>query len=543
MRCRPLYAALAALIAGVLFAFFTDAAFLSDAAFYTLSVVSFLAGFAFLARKANGLPLFLVCIFCLGAGQTRRVTAPKGDDVSRWADGPSLWVRGVVVSELAPKPFHSVAFTVRVNTVNDYRTVSSATGDLSVFAPETDPPLRPGDTVWLRGLLSTAPGQTNPDGFNYQDFLARRGIWATLKVRRPADVRLAQTGENGLSGSQKAALWTREAVQKSLAAHLPPNDASLLGGLLLSLRGDLTGDMQEAFVRTGTVHILSVSGLHIAALAWLVQILLGKTGLGRRPVAVLTIVLIAFAALASGGSVAAVRSVACAAIVLAAPIFKRTAVDPLHSLGVAAFAIILFDSLVLFDAGAQLSFATVGFLMAFMPVVTRILFPVEPGQTQTKRLLDRYLLQALAVGMVAEIASAPLTLYHFNRASLIGPFANLFVVPLSELLVAGGMATVGLSFVLSDFATAPLWGLLHLGLRLLEGSVALFASVPHTSPSLESPPVWGLWAIYLILGGLAIYVRRALHKRIFFPSAFAPNADGVGDDSRVSASGRGLSAA
>lgn len=525
---RPLYASLATLIGGVFAASFILPSGVSAGALFGMATGAFALGMVFLLRDKRIAPLFfLIALFLLGAGRTRFATVPRADDVSRWAGGPSLWVRGVVTSEGEPKPFHTVAFTFRASRVNDYQSVWLASGNLSVFAPagsgKSDAPLlRPGDTVWLRGKLSTPPGQTNPDGFDYHTFLARRGIWATLSVRRPADVRPIRAGENGIGPIPKAALWVRAKTERTLATHLPPDDAALLGGLLLSLRGNLSADMQDAFVRTGTVHILSVSGLHIAALAWLVKTLLGILGLRPKAVAVVTICLLAFAALASGGSAAATRSVACASLLLAAPLLKRTVVDYVHLLGVAALGLVLLDPLILFDSGAQLSFATVGFLLLVMPLVSRHWFPLEAGQTHFSRVINRYLLQALLVGVVAEMASGPLTAYHFNRVSFIAPLANVLAVPLSEGLVAGGLATVGASLVLPDFLTAPFWGLLHLGLCLLRWTVSAFASLPHISPSVQSPPVVFLWMYYFALGGGIAFVKSRMGQKTFFAPPSSP---------------------
>ena len=532
---RPLHFALAALLLGVFCVVFGVVPLsLSPGFCLSAAFVSLLGGMVFLMNNRRGTaPCFLLAVSCLGAFQTQRSLLPGTSEVSFWADGPSFWVRGVIVSPVESRPRNGCAFVLRADVVNDYQKTWPVTGKISVYAPlpenETEAFFAAGDAVWVRGKLVTPSAQTNPDGFDETQFLARKGIRSLLSVRRMSDIRGAANDAQSVGLTQKAALWVRTGAEKIINAHLPQNEAGLLNGLLLSNRSHLEGDTREDFVRTGTIHILSVSGLHIAALAYVLQFLLFRLGLRRNAVAVVTICVLAFAALAAGGSAASVRAVVCASLVLAAPLLRRTSVDPSHTLLVAAFGLVFLDPLILFDAGAQLSFATVGALLLVMPLLSRWLMRNAALQTPVSRF-GRFVAQALAVGLVAELANGPLTAYHFNRVSLIGPLANLGIVPLVEGLVAGGMTTALLSSVLPDFLTAPLWGLLHLGLSLLQNMARVFGAIPYISPSVQSPPVFFLWAYYLILGGTAIYARKRWNQKTFFApdTAVDSNADALG---------------
>jgi competence protein ComEC len=105
--------------------------------------------------------------------------------------------------------------------------------------------------------------------------------------------------------------------------YLKTNDAALMNGLLLSARSRLPAPLEEAFARTGTIHVLSVSGLHMAVLAtflaWAFRLFAApRPAAGLAGIAVLWLF-----ALASGGSPAALRSALMASLVLAAPFVRR----------------------------------------------------------------------------------------------------------------------------------------------------------------------------------------------------------------------------
>src|SRR5205823_14956360 len=101
----------------------------------------------------------------------------------------------------------------------------------------------------------------NPGGFDYRAFLERRGIHATLTVRRPEDWRILRT-EGGRPWMRPVFALRRAVLQHAYHA-LPPLRAAVLNGILLGERGDLPGTLNDDFERTGTVHILATAGLHV----------------------------------------------------------------------------------------------------------------------------------------------------------------------------------------------------------------------------------------------------------------------------------------
>ncbi len=431
---------------------------------------------------------------------------------------------GTIASDVERRPGRRV-FVLQVRAVHDYTATRTASGRLQVMLREPrqlgtarPPTLFHGDQVWLRGRLKAPRAATNPGGFDYAAYLARRGIFATLTPRRAADIRVVSHA-SGLSLAGLAARL-RGAVQAATAHHLSRDDAALLDGLLLSIRGGIPADLEDAFSRTGTVHVLSTSGLHLAVLAafliGLFQALPVSHSAAIRAGAILS--LIWLFALAAGAGPAVTRSALMLSIVLAAPLARRAA-DPVNSLIVAALLILIAQPLALYDAGTQLSFAAVGTLLAWMPPLERLLYPWEPGMGWMHRWLRAALL-ALLVGVVAQAGSWPLVALHFNLFSFVAPVANLPIAALTGLLLLGGLAAVVLSplpFV-GGLAFAVF---LSPGLALLRVLVLSFAAVPWAALSVASPPVAFVVLYYVLLWGVAPPVNRYVLRKTFF----APRAD------------------
>jgi competence protein ComEC len=525
---RPIGALLVAVTLGILAAPYLP---LPPILFPILAATILGAGLFLLSSHVRiAFVLFALAFGLFGVARARQVMTPLPNDVSRWNDSSSLWVYGIVASdgEVRPGRFPGqpgvATFTLTVSAVYDFQQTYPATGRARVsvypdaYSERPSNLHAPGAAVRLRGRLTTPLPATNPGAFDYRAYLARRGVFSLLTVRRQGDIQA--TGAESTDMISRAALGLRNAVRRETAAHLRPEDAALLDGLLLSARTHLPADVEEAFAATGTVHILSVSGLHLSVLTAFLFLAFRWLRLPRIAANLLNIGLLWLFVLTAGASEAAVRSAVMASLILAAPLVRRTS-DPLHSLAAAGAGILLVTPGALYEAGFQLSFVTTGAILLWMPPLKRLLLPREVGMNRGT-LAVRYVLMALLVGIVAQFGSGPLVAYHFNRLSLIAPLANIPIAGLTELLLIGGLATAGVSPVLGPLA-APLWWLLSVGLGLLRILAFWFAAWPLASVSVVSPPVAALIVYYAIFGGVGFYVREiVLRKRLFAPSPPVP---------------------
>ncbi|GEM_PF-1174600 len=538
-RVPPLAAALAALILGILLAPWGSLA--PPGVLLLLAVLLCLTGALLAGRRRPALAALclLAPVTLFGALRAHQAQTPGPSDVSRLAGKPSLWVRGTVRTEPEPGAFGASTFLLEADAVQDGQTGRAVTGRLRVTLRREagGPPPAVGDVVAVRGRVETPRGATNPGDFDYRAYLAWRGIFATLTARRTGDLRRLRGAPRRIVDPAGWAAALRARVRGNLAVSgLPPDDTALLAGILLSDRAALPADLEDALERTGAVHVLSVSGLHLTALA---GALLGALALlpagrgGRRVARIAAALLLWVYALAAGGSSAAVRAAWMATVFLMGPVVRRHA-DPVHALVFAAFVTLAVAPAALFDPGAQLSFATVGTLLLWVPPLERRFLPWEPGMSPGRKAA-RWLCLMLLAGAVAQVGSAPLVAYHFGLFSVVAPVANLLIVPAAEGALLLGLAQ-GLGGVPLAWALAPLLSMLRwLALAFAAPSWVAFSTVP--------PPGVAVVAYYLMLGGIAVGVRRRLLVRtLFAPSADAtPDAgDAPGAAAAAAAPGGGL---
>ncbi len=466
----------------------------------------------------------------LGLLRAESTSAPSRYDLSRLAppaippsSGSVRPLRITVIGRLLedPRPYpNRLAFpleiegatlgnrSLRVNgrvLVNLYPPRAKEDGRLATASV----PLTYGERVSVTGRLKLPSPTRNPGEFDYQAYLARQGVHCLLLAEEGASVRRLEPAKLSWIG---ACLAAKRRMNAALRASLPARDADMMAGLLFSEQGRLPPAVQDDFITTGTVHLLSTSGVHVAALAFALQLLLGpyRRRFKRPLAALLMVALVAFGVMA-GGRPAVMRAVMMAALVYGADLVDREA-DGMNLLCAAALALLWANPASLYDLGFQFSFTAVAGLMLLTP-------RVEAGMEALRRVLARRELsaatkwgrgvrQAFCASVAAELALAPLLAYHTGQVSLISPLANLIVIPLSGPLIPTGLlqAAAGLaSPSLAGITGYPVSGLL----RLFEGAVHAFATVPGAMFHVSPPPVASLLLWYILLLAWAKPWRRS----------------------------------
>ncbi len=363
-----------------------------------------------------------------------------------------------------------------------------------------------GDRLRLSGTCRVPP---RFPGFDYRAHLARRGIFATMSVDENGSVERLGTGGNRLI---RAGDRLRQRLMGIIEQILPREEAGLARGLLFGDRTALSDPLTAAFRRTGLMHILAVSGLHLwiflAGLWFFLRIL------GLRPAVTYPLVgaAVLFALWVIGPRVSLTRAALLFAFLGLGSVLSdlglilRRWVNPFQSLAGAGIVILAIRPSALLDVGFQLSFgATAAILAAFDPGfmvaerIDRLVSRVPLG-----RSLIRYGLLLLVTSGAAQAGTAPFLAYHFGMLYPASLIVNLAVIPLATLGLWGGFAVLLLANTpLSSFLGAVLSAVLHAVIVV----VKWFGKIPFAA--LPVPAWMGVWiggiVVYLFL--LAVYLR------------------------------------
>ena len=332
----------------------------------------------------------------------------------------------------------------------------------------------PGERILFPARLRPFRNFNNPGRFDYEQAMKLRGFVGAASVSDGKSI--VPMGKGRLGFPLDGLETLRKPIRVFLGTNLPAEQAALLKALILGEKQGISTELRASFNRTGLGHVLVVSGLHVALVAWLafavlVRLLSLSYSLAllvdiRRSAAALTCFpVVAYASL-SGFEVSCQRATIMVLVFLLSMILGREK-ETWSTLALAGLLVLAIDPASLFSISFQLSFFAVTGILWLGPPLRRVLARPVQGQIGKGGLMKRFYLyfaDLTAVTLAATLFLLPLTTFYFYRISWVVIPANLTVLPLLGLLVlpAGlcAAATLALSGNLAGFfLTAALWGL------------------------------------------------------------------------------------
>ncbi len=281
------------------------------------------------------------------------------------------------------------------------------------------------------------------------------------------------------------------------------SENSLLEALMVGFTDDLDPSLLKSYADTGVIHIIAISGLHLALICHILQGLLKNTGSKKywKWIKFLLIVSCLWGySLLSGASPSVIRAAAMFSLVLLARNMTREIVL-YNTLAASAFLLLCFDPDWLWDTGFQLSYAAVLSLRLFSNPV-RTLLPIH-----NKILASTW--QAASVSIAAQILTVPVSIYYFHRFPNYFLVANLLAVPLSSIVLLGGIGLCVFSGI-SPLAHLLGW-LLGLLIKLLNGLISYISKLPGAVYPGLTLTLYELSGIYIIL--FCFYQFLKLNKK------------------------------
>ena len=415
----------------------------------------------------------------------------RADDIGCYS-GQAAVLEGVIAavpeSTETEQNHRQVKYIVSVKKIKPAQagTFIPASGKIAVTARYPDRRTEPaayGDTIIVNGRILALHGYNNPGQIDMTTAFKRQEITARMSAQGQA-VKIIMA-DNTFSWREKLADWQQEIV-KALLKVMPVNDAAILTAVLFGGYQGINKNVIDDFTTTGLIHILSVSGAHIALVAGLLRWLGNWLRLGSLTTAMLAALGVMAYACMSGLTPPVIRSAVMGLISLAAVAAGRETYAP-AALAVTALGMLVYQPLLLYDISFQLSFgATAGLVFLYQRTLGWV------------SRLPAWVAGPLAVTVSAQLGVLPLIAWHFNSFPPISVVANIVVLPIIELVIILGLAGVMIFMVVPG-----LGNILFVMSSLLIGCVimltALLAALPFSSVYIPSVGLTGSGCYYLLL--------------------------------------------
>lgn len=353
-----------------------------------------------------------------------------------------------------------------------------------------------GRRVEVAGIAAPPRGALAPGLFDYQAHLRRQAIYFQVRAATSNAWTILPPASASAPLSDRFMTWAKGVLRRGL-----PDDESarLLWAMTLGWRTALTNEVSEPFMRSGTMHIFAISGLHIALIAAILVSLLRVLQVPRAGCGLMVIPSVWFYTAVTGWQPSAIRATIMMSVIIGGWALRRPG-DLLNSLAAAGFIILLWDPQQLFQASFQLSFFVVLSIALLLPPIEkwrdRLLKtdPFLPPELlpRWRRWLDgplRWGTAAAATSLAAWLGSLPLTACYFHLFSPVTLLANLVVVPLGSLTLMSSLGSLlcgafwpGLNELFAHSAWFWMWAMI----RVSEWTTQLpgaFAHVRSFTPS------------------------------------------------------------
>ncbi len=459
---------------------------------------------------------FCIAILAAGMGRTAlvRQDRPAGA-VENFAGREPVVFTGHVI---APPVTTSSRTMLRVEADKDQLMPGMPDSGklLLVFFRRPDIEYHYGDILRISGSIVLPPGTGS--SFSYRAYLERDGV--TAMINNPSAEVLP-----GFSGSGMLALIyrLREVLAGRVFRLFPKPENALMAGILLGDESKITTAVDHAFQKTGTAHIIAISGANFVLLNYLLLGFLRKL-IRRWWAPLLMLPFIGFYTILAGANSAVVRAAVMCGLSIIGMTFGRSG-SGINKLALSAGIMAMVRPPIIYDLGFQLSAAaTLGILIFDEPLcngarwlISKV-FPKisENALTRAVSLLNDLCLLSVS----AQIFTVWISAKAFGRISLISLPSNMLIAPFQSIIMVGGLAALILSFIFYPLGAAAawlVWAAPALTIRIVRNCAeAGWASVYSGLSSLQAWLIIGL-ILAVFLGRSAIV--RTIRARNYRPYA------------------------
>lgn len=476
--------------------------------FLVIAAGLLILSFVFINKKLFSI-FFLSAVFFVSFGLAQNAKSVPVDDVSRFisTDKVKSAIKGVVISD-PEQIFDKISdenseeninvkkasFILKIDSLRIEKDFKKVSGFLYVYVWRNDFNIKYGDEVVLEGKISGIRGPEHQGDFDFKKYLANKKIRAIFNVGKKDAIIIVS---NTASYYKKFIYNARHAIEKNIYRYFSKDYGDLLRAMILGVRYGFSDDIENIFIRTGTVHILAISGMNIGMILLLFLIILNILRFPRKIKFMLAVFLIVSFTIFCGGKPPVMRATIMAVVFLIGLIIDRgNSLE--NSFFIAAFLMLIYAPLQIFDPSFQLSFASLGGIIYGMPVFEKIL---KIKSIEKKSVIDPikiYFLETISITLSAMLGVLPLVAYYFKIISPIALISNLVIVPVVFLITSAGLLFIIGSF-LSGWLAIIFSEVTKIFIWILFASAEMLSKVPLGYFEIKKPNIFVIIASYVVL--------------------------------------------
>ncbi len=384
---------------------------------------------------------------------------------NRYNEKPVFYSEGIFVATILESPVekpNSYKSTVKINEVISSDSVTKTNEKIIVYFEKSENAikLKAGDEILFNRSPNPVAPKLNPYDFDYQKYSERRRVYRQVYL---ATDNWQQNGNSRFSLIFEAEKLRDKLINVYRSQPIDSVEFEILSALTLGYSRELDPETRRVFSSSGAMHVLSVSGLHVAIIFAVINFLFGfmkRNKQGRFIFTASIILVLWFYAFITGLSPSVLRATAMFSVYIIGENMHRKA-NIYNSLALTAFFILLINPNSLFDIGFQLSYSALFGIVVIEPKLREYV--------NVKNRVLRYFVSLITISVAAQIATFPLTSFYFSQFPTYFWLTNIFIIPTVAFLTPAGIVLLFVNQipVVSDIISATLNFTLKYSFKLL----------------------------------------------------------------------------
>jgi competence protein ComEC len=363
-----------------------------------------------------------------------------------------------------------------------------------------------GRICYVTGVLTDPSIAKNPNAFNYREYLASKKVYYVLEIEKNPLNQCAEVKSTPLTLIKEVRFTGIHYLEK----HLPPEIASLSAALIFGDRSMFDPEVLLNYQKTGIVHLLAISGLHVSLLIGIVFYLGIRIGLTRQFMTNFLLVILPIYAILTGASPSVIRAVLTLFLILSIIKWnKQIKLSPIDAISLTLMIYVFFSPLIILDAGFQLSFSVSYAIILSLSILPRY---------------QQIITAMIAISIIAQLAALPILLYHFFEISFISIAANLIYIPLFSFVFLPGLYILFLIQIVFGDTPSILITLFMKIITLANGIIGYladlsFAQLVTGRPNIMIFSIYAVIIFFIFLLWEAGFQQRRKQKAIYLAIA------------------------
>jgi competence protein ComEC len=434
--------------------------------------------------------------------------------ISHFLRSEKTYVEGVICDnpQVSPEKTELIVRVSRILMNGQYLPVSG-----HVLLNVRDPyPFHYGDAIRFHSRLRFPHNFSNPGGFDYEKYLLFQGVLVRGFINDTAGIVILRR-EIGNPLRLRLERF-RDLIRKNIMDSAPETEGNIIQAMILGNQKEIPKEVMEKFNRTGTTHIIAISGFNIGIVAifslFVIRLFLKSSEylllrwnlvLISTLFSILVVILYTFIA---GSGISVIRASIMVVLFMTAILINRER-DLYNILALAALFILIVSPYSLFDVSFQLSFVAVASLLFLTPRLVNLL-PRAPASVSTGLTRKEWFLSNLKkalrtvslfffASLSATLGTLPLILFYFNRLSLVTFLANMIAVPILGVIAIPFCLLIVIAVLISPWLADIVIQISVLLVRISLYLIETLASLPWASVFVSTPTLLEIFVFYLLL--------------------------------------------